>query len=153
MTEHAVGCLQSQNQLQGSLPSSLDVPKLAVLDVSRNQLTGVLPSWPAGEDLAILLYNHNRFTGSIPAPPPINQLGNKRRLAYTRPTPPPLLASQGRWQLWPEADVFKSDLVLTHAAWQCVIVWSRHVGMTAESRRRDYTARVFGLICLQQQLS
>lgn len=76
---HLNGCLQSQNQLQGSLPGITDVPKLSVLDVSRNQLTGALPLWPAGEDLSIMLYNHNRFTGTIPVPPPVNQLGTKRR--------------------------------------------------------------------------
>lgn len=79
LTPYLHGCLQSQNQLQGSLPRVTDVPKLSVLDVSRNHLTGALPLWPAGEGLSIMLYNHNYFTGTIPAPPPVNQLGTKRR--------------------------------------------------------------------------
>lgn len=96
LSTHFSGCLQSQNQLQGSLPAVTDVPKLSVLDVSRNQLTGALPLWPAGEDLSIMLYNHNRFTGTIPAPPPANQLGTKRRLRQQGiTTPTPFAASLG----------------------------------------------------------
>ena len=85
LSPHLCGCLQSQNQLQGSLPGVTDVPKLSVLDVSRNQLTGALPQWPAGEGLSIMLYNHNHFTGTIPAPPPVNQLGTKRMFGKASP--------------------------------------------------------------------
>lgn len=86
LNPHLCGCLQSQNQLQGSLPGVTDVPKLSVLDVSRNQLTGALPQWPAGEGLSVMLYNHNHFTGTIPAPPPVNQLGTKRRFGKASPS-------------------------------------------------------------------
>ncbi len=70
---------QSQNQLQGSVPSDNDLVSLIVLDVSRNQLEGTVPVFMHSEKLQVLLLGHNQFSGTIPALPPMNQLGMKRK--------------------------------------------------------------------------
>ncbi|KAJ6834366.1 putative LRR receptor-like serine/threonine-protein kinase [Iris pallida] len=60
------------NNLSGPLPSSINLPRLELISLSKNQLTGPIPpSFGRCSNLQTISLSYNQFTGAIPA-----ELGN-----------------------------------------------------------------------------